>query len=102
MANKKVEIIVHAAAGEEIYICGNIPQLGNWDPKKALALKKVNDGEYSITKMLPEGQMIQFKFLCAKDWKNVEKGMYGEELDNHILFLPVSEPQVYGVDKFGK
>lgn len=102
MANKKVKIIVHAAAGEEIYVCGNIPQLGNWDAEKAVPIKKVNDGEYSITKMLPGGQMIQFKFLSAKDWKNVEKGMYGEELDNHILFLPVDEPQVYGVDKFGK
>ena len=33
----------------------------------------------------------------------VEKGMYGEELPNHILFVSKGmDTQVYGVDKFGE
>ncbi|MCR5349707.1 MAG: hypothetical protein K6E20_01805 [Acholeplasmatales bacterium] len=102
MANVKVTIEVECYAGDEIYICGNIPQLGSWDCKKALPMKKEN-GRYSITKMLPQGQVVEFKFLKKQDWAFVEKGMYGEELVNHILFVSKGmETQHYGVDKFGE
>lgn len=100
--SKKVEFIVHATAGDTIYICGNIPQLGSWDAKKAVALKKNENGSYSVTKMLPENQMIEFKFLEKKDWATVEKGWYDEEIKNHILFLPTEEPQIFEVAKFNK
>ena len=102
MANAKVTIEVICHAGEVIYICGNIPQLGGWNQEKALPMKKEN-GKYVITKMLPQGQMIEFKFLKKPDWVFVEKGMYGEELPNHILFVSKGmDTQVYGVDKFGE
>ena len=39
---KKVKILVNAFAGDKIYVCGNIPQLGDWNPKYAVELKKMN------------------------------------------------------------
>ncbi len=103
MANVKITIEVDCYAGENIYICGNISALGSWDEKKAVPMTKGENGRYTITKLLPQNQIIEFKFMSKKDWNFVEKGMYGEELENHILFISKGmDPQIYGVDKFGE
>lgn len=99
---RKIQIVVKAVSGDSIYMCGNIPQLGGWDPNKAIELKKNEHGLYTVTKMLPENQMIEFKFMASKDWATVEKGEYDEEINNHILVLPTDEPQVFYVAKFNK
>jgi hypothetical protein len=99
---KKVKILVNAFAGDKIYVCGNIPQLGDWNPKYAVELKKNEQGLYQVTKMLPENQIIEFKFMEEKDWATVEKGEYDEEVKNHILVLPTDEDMIYYVAKFNK
>lgn len=77
MAQAKVTINVKANA-ETLYIVGSTKNLGNWDAKNAVALK---DG--SVTKMFEEGTKVEFKVLSAKTWDAVEKGVNGEELENH-------------------
>lgn len=102
MGNKKVEIKVKANSKESIFICGNIKSLGEWDVSKAQEMKKDIDGFFKITKMLPEKQIIEFKFLRKKDWAYVEKGAYDEEVKNHLLILPTDEEIIYEVEKFNK
>ncbi len=99
---KKVQILVNAFAGDTIYVCGNIKELGEWNPKFAVALKKNEQGLYQVNKILPENQLIEFKFMEEKDWATVEKGEYDEEIQNHILVLPNDENIVYYVAKFNK
>lgn len=101
MANRKVEIKVKANANK-VYICGNILALGAWNPAKAVELKLGNDGFFSVTKMLPENQMIEFKILSQKSWEYVEKTNYDEEVANHIFVLPNEEPLIFIVEKFNK
>lgn len=102
MGNRKIEIKVKANSGDSIFICGNIKALGNWNVISSLEMKKDKDGLYKITKMLPEGQIIEFKFLRKKDWAYVEKGAYDEEVRNHLLILPTDEEIIYVVEKFNK
>ena len=85
MSNVKVEFRVNSKAASEVYIVGNVVQLGNWDVKKAIKLDKTSDGIFNVSKLLATGQLIEFKLLADKDWSRVEKGMYNEEIQNHIF-----------------
>ena len=83
MANTKVVIKVVAPA-EELYLVGSTKNLGAWDAAKAIKLEFCAEcNAYHTTKMLPAGEVVEFKVLSAKDWANVEKGVYGEEVANH-------------------
>lgn len=75
MANVNVKILVNAPKNK-VYISGSTKNLGEWDLSKAV------EAEGIITKQFPEGTEVEFKVLSNKDWKNVEKGPYGEEIAN--------------------
>lgn len=86
MANVKVEIKVATTASKDVYVVGSAKSLGAWDVSKAVQLEYCDQcGMYRLTKMLPEGQLVEFKVLSGKSWENVEKGWYDEEVENHIL-----------------
>lgn len=77
MAQVTVTIRVKANA-EKIYIVGSTKNLGEWNPKSAVELK---DG--AVSKKFDEGTKVEYKVLSAKTWDAVEKGINGEELENH-------------------
>ena len=87
MANKKVVInaVLKKAneAVEDLYILGSTKNLGAWDVKKAVKMNKLEDGSFELSKMLPEGEEVEFKILAAKEWSAVEKGIWNEEIENH-------------------
>ena len=85
MANTKIEFLVKAPA-EELYLVGNIAQLGEWNVAKAIKLNFCEEcGKFTVTKMLPLGENIEFKVLAAKNWEAVEKGIWKEDLPNHAF-----------------
>nr|GAT49285.1 glycoside hydrolase family 15 protein [Mycena chlorophos] len=49
--------------GEDIYICGSIPQLQNWDPDTALIMSPANYPIWSITVAVPPDTDIQYKYI---------------------------------------
>lgn len=62
------QIIFHVQAntvmGENIYIVGNIPELGNWDPDKCTeAMLNPNYPEWFLPVSVPAGTTIEFKFI---------------------------------------
>ncbi|MCR5114008.1 MAG: hypothetical protein K6A63_08745 [Acholeplasmatales bacterium] len=77
MAQVTVTIKVSAKA-EKVYICGSTKNLGDWNPKNAVEVK---DGK--INKKFDADTVVEFKVLSAKTWDAVEKGVNGEELENH-------------------
>ena len=86
MANKKVVIkavLQKPEAVEGLYILGSTKNLGAWNLAKAVAMEKTSDNSYELSKMLPEGEEVEFKILSAKDWSAVEKGIWNEEIENH-------------------
>ena len=59
--------------GEEIYITGNIPSLGNWSIEKSEKMV-TNNQEYPLWKskeniIAPQNSEIQYKYLIFKDGK---------------------------------
>ncbi len=101
MANTKVEFCVNAPKGLNLYICGNVDALGAWDASKAVKLTYCEDcGCYTVAKLLPAGETVEFKVLAAKDWSKAEKGMWNEDLANHSFVVVKGTKVEVGVSNF--
>ena len=84
MANTKIEFLVKAPAQAEVYLVGNVPALGDWNPAKGLKLTYCADcGCYTGSKLLPADTNVEFKVVAGKSWDAVEKGTWGEDVANH-------------------
>jgi 4-alpha-glucanotransferase len=85
--------------GQNIYILGNIPELGSWDPSKAARMDFIRDGQWRIEFLL-EGSMpeeIEYRYLLKDDrnqmvfyeWgknrqlKLKEKGFFSIHIQDH-------------------
>ncbi|MCK4408688.1 MAG: hypothetical protein KAW67_01295 [Candidatus Eisenbacteria sp.] len=69
-----------------VFIAGDIPSLGPWDPGK-VELGKIGDLTYAITLILPAGLEFHYKFTRGS-WEAVEKGRWFEEIadrEHHVL-----------------
>lgn len=81
----KVEIKVETAAASQLYIVGSSNALGAWDINNAVEMKRDEKGLFTIAKMMEPGEIVEFKVLKEKSWDAVEKGVYGQEIANHII-----------------
>ncbi len=86
MVTFKVFAPPETPADARLFISGNIPSLGPWDPGK-VELGKIGDRTYAITLILPAGLDFQYKFTRGS-WETVEKGRWFEEIsdrEHHVL-----------------
>lgn len=90
MAKVRVKICVAPKTNcEELYIVGSTSSLGYWDVKKATKLKYCEEcRKFVVSKVLPVDETVEYKFITAKNWNNVEKGIWKEEISNRTL-VPV-------------
>ncbi|KAF9258750.1 glycoside hydrolase [Marasmius fiardii PR-910] len=49
--------------GENVFLVGSIPELGNWDPASAVGLSPANYPQWSITVDLPANTQFEYKFI---------------------------------------
>ncbi|MCR3757740.1 CBM20 domain-containing protein [Clostridium felsineum] len=72
--------------GENIFISGNIEDLGNWDVSKAVKLKTNEDiyPTWKIQLRLPENTEVEFKFLSLKEGEDEDSAVW-ENSDNRTL-----------------
>lgn len=80
------QVIFHVKAetsyGENIYIVGNVPELGSWDPDKCTeALLNPNYPEWFLPVSVPAGTEIQFKFIK----KDANGNVTWESGDNRVI-----------------
>ena len=102
-SNGQVTVTFKVAADvEKVYVVGNTQNLGAWDCKKAVELKKTADGKFEVAKKFDANSTVDFKVLSAKDWEAVEKGIWGEELQNHSFTAAKGLAVEVGVSKFGE
>lgn len=106
MANtaKTCKVTIKVTANvEKLFIVGSTKNLGAWDAKKAVELELCAEcGAFVTTKQFDVDSVVEFKVLAAKDWAAVEKGMWGEELENHTFTAAKGEVVEVGVSNFGK
>lgn len=70
--------------GEELYVVGNQPALGNWDPDKAVKMYTYDYPSWTVTvRGLTVGSTIEFKFI-----KKSSNGVIWEDaIDNRIYTI---------------
>ena len=77
-----VKISVTSCANE-LYIVGNTKNLSAWDAEKVKLTKKGNKFSKSIS--FDKNEVVEFKILAGQCWGCVEKGAFGEEVENHAF-----------------
>lgn len=60
-----------------------ITSYSNWDPKKAVKMHKNPDNTFTASMSFPENTHLEFKICRSANWKDVEKGIWKEEIVNH-------------------
>lgn len=69
-------------AGATLWIAGNAPALGGWNPA-GLKLAAGADGRHGASVRIERGTLLEFK-VTRGSWETVEKGPNGEELANRL------------------
>jgi predicted alpha/beta superfamily hydrolase len=85
-----VSVVQTPPYADEIYLAGS---MNDWQPG-TLAIPHVGNGVYVLTAKWPVGEPIEYKFTRGKTWASVEKGTYGEEVDNRVLTLEKTPHEV--------
>ncbi|KAH8996008.1 glycoside hydrolase [Lactarius akahatsu] len=57
--------------GDNIFVVGSVPQLGNWDPSNAIPLDPSNYPVWAATVYLPPNTAFQYKFIRKESNGNV-------------------------------
>ncbi|GGW59535.1 hypothetical protein GCM10010503_40900 [Streptomyces lucensis JCM 4490] len=72
--------------GQNLYVTGNLPDLGSWDPAKALPLTtgSATYPQWSGAHQLPPNTTVQYKYLK----KNPDGTVTWENGDNRTVFTP--------------
>ena len=62
--------------GQDMYVVGNVPELGNWNPANAVPLSWVDSDTWSgpATFTTSAGQSIQFKFIVRQGGTTIWEG----------------------------
>ncbi|MEM7335350.1 MAG: alpha-amylase family glycosyl hydrolase [Chloroflexota bacterium] len=62
--------------GQEMYVVGNVPELGNWNPANAVKLNWVDSDTWSgpVTFTSSTGQPIEFKFIVRQGGSTIWEG----------------------------
>jgi alpha-amylase len=58
-----VTAVVTTWYGQNVFLVGSLPALGNWDPAKAVPLSAANYPTWSVTVTLPAHTSFEYKFI---------------------------------------
>ncbi len=67
-------------AADELYI---ITSYTNWDVHEAVLMDRKDTTTFVADMSFPKGTTLEFKICRADNWRNVEKGIWKEEIVNH-------------------
>jgi alpha-amylase len=58
-----LEVVAGTSWGENVYVVGNIKELGEWNPDRALKMNPWRYPKWEVTALVPKGTAIEFKFF---------------------------------------
>lgn len=59
-------VTTHTRWGQNVYVTGNLPELGSWNPDKAVPLSSASYPIWSGTVVLPANTPVEFKYLIKE------------------------------------
>ncbi|MBP5404148.1 MAG: 4-alpha-glucanotransferase [Elusimicrobiaceae bacterium] len=80
---------------QSLYVCGSSPELGNWEPQKAIALTETELNEWDVSLDIDKlPARIEYKFFIKT---NGQDKVLWEEGPNRVLTVPQVESQCVNV-----
>jgi len=74
---------------DTVYIMGNHPELGNWDPD-SIPLEKNPNGSWQLVSNFSSGTSL-FYYYTKGSWFYIEKGKVGEAINVRMFTVPDSD-----------
>lgn len=98
---RKIEIRVISTLpqNQKVFITGNTPELGTWNPDK-ISLYKVNDSTWSKVFEFMEGETIEYKFTLGS-WEKEALNEKGNKSGNNILNISKDTVLVFNITNWG-
>jgi predicted alpha/beta superfamily hydrolase len=98
MVTFKVHVPESTPPEASVFMSGDIPSLGPWDPGK-VELGMIGERLYAITLVLPADTELRYKFTRGT-WETVEKGPDYEEIPDRVLKVVGDETVPIWVDSW--
>ena len=84
----KLHINYHTTWGQNVFICGSIPALGNWDESKAVEMKYISPEVWCIDIETNEAANIEYRYLIKDIDGNVAVREWGNP---HVIFTDANK-----------
>ena len=95
----EIRVISILPQNQKVFITGNTPELGNWNPNK-ISLNKLNDSTYSKVFEFVEGETIEYK-LTLGSWEKEALNEKGKKSGNNILKISNDSVLVFNIINWG-
>lgn len=97
----KIELIVISKipSNQKIFITGNKPELGNWNPDR-IPLNKINDSTWAKSFEFSKDQIIEFKFTKGS-WDEEALEENGKKSGNIILKVSADTTITFNINNWG-
>ena len=95
----EIRVISTLPQNQKVFITGNTPELGNWNPDK-ISLNKVNDSTWSKVFEFMEGKTIEYK-LTLGSWEKEALNEKGKKPGNNILKISDDTVLVFNITNWG-
>ncbi|MBK7630179.1 MAG: histidine kinase [Ignavibacteriales bacterium] len=97
----KIELVVVSklSGDQNVFIAGNKPELGNWNPDKT-PLNKINDSTWSKSFEFMADDIIEFKFTLGS-WEKEALNKWGEISGNNSLKILTDTTLILNIDDWG-
>ena len=95
----EIRVISTPPQNQKVFIAGNTPELGNWNPDK-ISLNKVNDSTWSKVFEFMEGKTIEYK-LTLGSWEKEALNEKGKKPGNNILKISDDTVLVFNITNWG-
>lgn len=101
LPQSKIELIVisNVPQNQKIFITGNKPELGNWNPDK-ISLDKINDSTWSKLFEFSKNEIIEFKFTKGS-WNEEALDENGSVSKNIILKASSDTTIIFNINNWG-
>ena len=95
----EIRVISTLPQNQKVFITGNTPELGNWNPDK-ISLNKVNDSTWSKVFEFMEGKTIEYK-LTLGSWEKEALNEKSKKPGNNILKISDDTVLVFNITNWG-
>jgi len=95
----EIRVISTLPQNQKVFITGNTPELGNWNPNK-ISLYRVNDSTWSKVFEFLEGETIKYK-LTLGSWEKEALNEKGQKSGNNILKISDDTVLVFNITNWG-